>query len=468
MATINEIGKLYALNDTGIQAKKSEDKDKNPQMIKEPTKVGNENKDSAKILYTQQYSPEMSKDALQKVEGNKSPDQAAKPASESKALQSGGESAETKHNRTEFKAQDKSQVTTTNPEALVGKKSLEDGFENRKNPGLASEVLNPGKPANADQLANAQYAKRSKKDRDKRDRRRASQYMMKPKQESPLDKIIEGAQVSESQTQDIFIPSGIEAKKRLRQRDIVEEIRDYEPSNIAHESYSVVIVNADEKAENGVGANMQKQLFAKLFELMSDEPEIFSPEFRYLVREVIQGTVHAAEKSGVGMKELVKMLLNGFMVIAPHENDEDAMAEVLALVVSELIYGKLNSSYTLKSMSNNIGAAFFTLSMYYQNYQTDIEYTRELDAIFTKVCRDAIFNSTGQITNFSQNQAKFNLQEFVKGRVEEDRLYQKSLVKEMMFSPFKKVTEKVGNTSFGNTSIGNTLVQGLMNKIDKM
>jgi len=463
MATINEIGNLYALNSMGSQSKKIEDKDKNPQMIKEPTKVGNENKDSAKVLYTQQYNPEMSKEALTKLEGNKTMDQTSKPTSESKALKSGGESSETKHERTEFKAQDKGQVTTTNPEALVGKKALEDNLENRKNPHTASQILDPGQQPNSEQLANAMYARRSKKDKEKRDRRRASKYMAKPKQESPLDRIIEGAQVSESNTQDIFIPSGIEAKKHLRQRDVVEEIRDYEPGDIAHEFYSVIIVNSDSKAENGIGANMQKQVFAKLFQLMSDQSEIFSPEFRYLVREVIQGAVHAAEKSGVGMKELVKMLLNGFMVVSPHENQSDEMSEVLALVVSELIYAKLNSSYTLKSISNNIGAAFFTLSMYYQNYQTDIEYTKELDGFLTKTCRDTIFNSTGQITNFSQNQTKFNLQEFVKGRIEEDKLYQKTVVKDMMLSPLRKITEKVSVTN-----LGNAIAQGLMNRMEKM
>ncbi|RZK73636.1 MAG: hypothetical protein EOO92_18200 [Pedobacter sp.] len=72
---------------------------------------------------------------------------------------------------------------------------------------------------------------------------------------------------------------------------------------------------------------------------------LYDPEFKRFVRDVIQGAMRAGYDSKLEMKDLVKMLISGFMAMSPHDDDYELMSEVIKSVVCEIMYGKINIGY---------------------------------------------------------------------------------------------------------------------------
>src|SRR5690606_26258336 len=104
--------------------------------------------------------------------------------------------------------------------------------------------------------------------------------------------------------------------------------------------------------------------------------------------------------------------------------------------------------------SYNLGAAYFTLSQYFQNFQTELEYNQEFKQKIVRAFSDAIWIATGEITNYSQHQAKANSDHFIAGKNNEEKEFQNSMIKNTLLSPLKKVEN-------------NNFVKGIMSKFGK-
>ena len=172
---------------------------------------------------------------------------------------------------------------------------------------------------------------------------------------------------------------------------------------------------------------------------MSDTPDILSTQYREIVREIVQGTLQAAKENDIQTQAAIKMLVTGLMTISPHDDDPKIMAEAIKVVSSEIIYGKLNINYSMKLAAYALGGAMFMLSIYYKNYQKRIEYTKQLDQKLKYACNDGIWEATGEITGYSEEHARANTDRFVAGRIEEEKSFQKNMVKGVILMPLKKL-----------------------------
>lgn len=254
--------------------------------------------------------------------------------------------------------------------------------------------------------------------------------------------VIEGAKVSESQTQDMFVSSSHSAIPIGRNKTTVEQLKEYNLGTIGNSVYETVIANTDQKEKNGIGQNMQKNVFTEILKGVSKVEDVDGPEYRKLVREVVQGSLRAALENNVGLKDMAKMIVSGLMAMSPHDDDPRVMADAVKTIVSEIIYGKINIGYNMKSASYYLGAALYTLTLYYKNYQSDIDFSKELEQKLSTAFSESIWKATGEISNYSQVYAKTNIEQFMAGRVDEEKAYQKSVVKGMILSPIKRVFNK--------------------------
>ena len=251
--------------------------------------------------------------------------------------------------------------------------------------------------------------------------------------------VIKGSTVLDGQSQDIFVPAGSEVVTQVRDKSIVEQLKEYSLGAIGSAVFNTVAANSDPNAENGVGSNMQKALLNQMVEAMGDTPDILSSEFRAIIREIVQGTMLAAKENEVRLQEAIKMLVTGLMAISPHDDDPKVMGEALKIIASEVIYGKVNMNYSMKLASHSLGASLFMLSIYFKNYQSKLEYTKQLDQKLKYACNDGIWEATGEISGYSEAHARANTDRFVAGRIEEEKNFQKNLIRGMILMPLKKL-----------------------------
>jgi hypothetical protein len=255
--------------------------------------------------------------------------------------------------------------------------------------------------------------------------------------------VIKGSSVLDGFSQDLFVPAGSEVVSHVKDKTIVEQIKEYSLGAIGSSIFNTVAANADPNSENGIGPNMQKSLLNQIVEAMSDTPDILSPEYRMIVREVVQGTMQAAKENEIRLQEAIKMVVTGLMAISPHDDDPKIMAEALKIISSEVIYGKVNIGYSMKLASHSLGASLFMLSIYFKNYQSKLEYTKQLDQKLKYACNDGIWEATGEITGYSEAHARANTDRFVAGRIEEEKNFQSNLIRGMLLMPLKKL-ENIG------------------------
>lgn len=278
---------------------------------------------------------------------------------------------------------------------------------------------------------------------DNRRRRRPAQLPFN-QQKKVTPSIIEGARVGESQTQDMFVSSAVTQERITGKvnKSVIEQIKEYSGSDVSDIIYDIVSANYNHKEKNGIGPNMQKELFGEMLAHISDIDDVLTPEFNRFVRSVIQGSMKAGFEAKLDMKDLTKMLVSGFMAMSPHDDDPYIMSQVIKEIVNEIMYGKINIGYNMKQASYWLGAASYTLILYYKNYQNDIEFNRDLEQKLNIAFSENIWKATGEISNYSQVSAKANVEQFMVGRQEEERIHSKNYVKEMVFSPLKKVFNK--------------------------
>lgn len=255
--------------------------------------------------------------------------------------------------------------------------------------------------------------------------------------------VIKGSAILEGLSQDMFVPAGSEIVSQVKDKTITEQIKEFSLGAIGSAVFNTISANADPDAENGVGPNMQKALLNQMVEAMADTPDILSPEFRNISREVVQGTMQAAKENEVRLQEAIKMVVTGLMAISPHDDDPKIMCETLKIIASEIVYGKVNMGYSMKLASHSLGASLFMLSIYFKNYQSKIEYSKQLDQKLKYACNDGIWEATGEITGYSETHAKANTDRFVAGRIEEEKNFQRNLVRGMVLMPLKKL-ENIG------------------------
>lgn len=275
---------------------------------------------------------------------------------------------------------------------------------------------------------------------DNRRRRRPAQLPFN-QQRKETPSVIEGAMVGESKTQDMFVSSAFSQQRITGKvnKSVIEQIKEYSGNDVYDSIYNIVSANYNHKEKNGIGPNMQRELFGEMLSYMSDIDDVLTPEYKRFVRNVIQGAMTAGLETKLDMKDLTKMLVSGFMAMSPHDDDPYIMTEVIKNIVNEILYGKINIGYNMKSASYWLGAASYTLVIYYKNYQNDIEFNRDLEQKLNIAFSENIWNATGEISNFSQATAKANVEQFMAGRLEEEKIHNKNYVKDMVFSPLKKV-----------------------------
>ena len=271
-------------------------------------------------------------------------------------------------------------------------------------------------------------------------RRKKAQFQYQPK---PLS-VLEGAVVAESNTQDRFVSSSVSAQKISGKptKTLVEELKDYKMTDVSFAFYDIVKANANTKEKNGIGQFMQKELFAELMKRLSQVDDVMDYAYSDLVREIVQGCMRAAHEKDISMKDVTKMFTSGIMAMAPHDDDPEIMAEALKCIVEEVMYGKINIGYNMKTAANCLGAASYTLSTFYKDFQSEVNFNKSVEQTLNGAFNEAIWSSTGRISNFSQAYAKANIESFMAGRNEEEKIYQKGVVKEMLLSPIKKAFGK--------------------------
>lgn len=255
--------------------------------------------------------------------------------------------------------------------------------------------------------------------------------------------VIKGSSVLDGYSQDMFVPAGSEVVSHVRDKSIVEQIKEFSLGAIGSAVFNTIAANADANAENGVGSNMQKALLNQMVEAMAETPDILSPEYRNIVREIVQGTMKAAKENEVRLQEAIKMIITGLMAISPHDDDPKIMAEAMKIMSAEIMYGKVNIGYSMKLAAHSLGASLFMLSIYFKNYQSKLEYTKQLDQKLKYACNDGIWESTGEISGYSEIHARANTDRFVAGRIEEEKNFQKNLIRGMILMPVKRL-ENIG------------------------
>lgn len=251
---------------------------------------------------------------------------------------------------------------------------------------------------------------------------------------------LKGQPVMDGQSQDLFQPSSTsQASAKTQERSIRETIEMYALGAVGAAVFTAVSANADPNGENGMGPNMQKVLLNQSIEAMAEAPDILSSQYRESVREIVQGTMQAAKENDIQTQAAIKMLVTSLMAVSPHDDDPKMMGEAMKVIASEIIYGKLNMGYSMKLAAYALGGAMFMLSIYYKNYQKRIEYTKQLEQKLKYACNDGIWEATGEVTGYSESHARDNTDRFVAGRIEEEKDFQKNMVKGVLLVPLKKL-----------------------------
>lgn len=303
---------------------------------------------------------------------------------------------------------------------------------------------------NMDRGGTQAYVARRKKsiyDEDEQEggqQRRRKPASFQTQQKKPLT-VIEGARVGESQSQDMFVSSSY-SEQRISgmkvQKTVIEQIKEYYLNDVGLNFYDIVYANYNHKEKNGIGPNMQKELFSAIVENVTKTDDVLSAKYKKLVRDIVQGSMRAGDDSSLEKKDLAKILVSGLMATSPHGDDPEIMAETVKIIVSEIMYGKINIGYNMRDAAGFIGAAAYTLSTYYKEYQKDINFDKSLENKIHEAFASAIWSSTGEISNFSTAYAKTNIEHFMNARIKEEESHQKSIVKNMILSPFKKVLNR--------------------------
>ncbi len=330
-------------------------------------------------------------------------------------------------------------------DGVKGRSNTEDRHSEGNDKGHTLDLL---KPRNTGTVYGAptRYARRKDEDEEDNDgqRRRKKAFMPMEYKKKPLS-ILEGAKVGESQTQDMFVSSSV-TNDRLsgikNNKSVIEEMKEYDLGEIGCNIYDVVYANANEKEKNGIGQNMQKHLFGEIMKSLVDVDDVLTKKYRKVVREIVQGAMQAGIDAHIELKDIVKMLVSGLMAMSPHDDNPSIMAKAVQDITSEVMYGKINIGYNMKAASGYLGASLHTLQTYYKNYQKEVEYTKELEHRLSIAFSETIWTATGEISNFSQSYAKANMEQFMAGKLEEEKIYSKNYVKEMVFSPLKRVFSK--------------------------
>lgn len=252
--------------------------------------------------------------------------------------------------------------------------------------------------------------------------------------------VLKGATVLDGHSQDMFQPAALQtSQSKAQERTLREQVSMYSLGAVGAAVFTAVAANADANAENGMGSNMQKVLLNQVIEAMSDTPDIMSQQYREIVREIVQGTLQAAKENDIQIQAAIKMLVTGLMAISPHDDDPKMMGEALKVISSEIMYGKLNMGYSMKLAAYALGGALFMLSIYYKNYQKKLDFSKQLEQKLKYACNDGIWESTGEITGFSEEHARANTDRFVAGRIEEEKTFQQNMVKGILLLPLKKL-----------------------------
>lgn len=293
----------------------------------------------------------------------------------------------------------------------------------------------------------SRYARRSNEDEyededdnNQRRRRKKAQFMAPKK---PLT-VLEGARVAESNTQDMFVSSSVTAERvsGVKRKTTIEQLKEYSMNDLSIAFFNIVRANINTQEKNGIGAGMQREVFSEIVQNIQDIDDVLDNNYRLFVRDVVQGSMKAAHQGDVALKDVAKIIITGLMAMSPHDDDPNLMADTLKIIVSEIMYGKVNIGYNMKDAAFAIGASSFTLGIYYKEYQNDIKFDQNLENKLNSAFSEAVWTSTGEISNYSQAYAKANIEKFIAGRTEEEKLHQKVMVKEMLLSPFKKVLNK--------------------------
>lgn len=293
----------------------------------------------------------------------------------------------------------------------------------------------------------SRYARRSNEDEyededdnNQRRRRKKAQFIAPKK---PLT-VLEGARVAESNTQDMFVSSSVTAERvsGVKRKTTIEQLKEYSMNDLSVAFFNIVRANINTQEKNGIGAGMQREVFSEIVQNIQDIDDVLDNNYRLFVRDIVQGSMKAAHQGDVALKDVAKIIITGLMAMSPHDDNPNLMADTLKIIVSEIMYGKVNIGYNMKDAAFAIGASSFTLGIYYKEYQNDIKFDQNLENKLNSAFSEAVWTSTGEISNYSQAYAKANIEKFIAGRTEEEKLHQKVMVKEMLLSPFKKVLNK--------------------------
>ncbi|MFN8670703.1 MAG: hypothetical protein U0457_01305 [Candidatus Sericytochromatia bacterium] len=350
---------------------------------------------------------------------------------------------------------------TTNPNpadgALVGTHVQDPGSVKMtqgklgQNPNHFSHLMEDGQTFASNTMKGmvSSHVGRSKKkspydedDEDGQNQRRRKKAAFQPSQQQakkPLT-VLEGSKVGSSQ--DMFVSSSYSQQKISNmkvQKTITEQIKEFYLTDDGLFFYDTVYANYNHKEKNGIGQNMQKDIFAGLIEYVGKTDDVLSPQYKKLLRQIIQGSMKAGYDTHLEMKDLAKILISGLMATSPHDDNPEIMAQTIKMITSEIMFGKLNIGYNMRDAASYIGAASYTLALYYKEYQNDIKFNKELEKFFHEAFAEAIWSSTGEMTAFSTAYAKTNIEHFMNARNKEEEAVQKSLMKNMLLSPFKKV-----------------------------
>ncbi len=276
-------------------------------------------------------------------------------------------------------------------------------------------------------------------------RRKKASFQSSPQNiRKPLT-VIEGSKMGMGSSQDMFVSSAFSQQKISNmkvEKSIIEQIKEYHLPEIGLVFYDTVYANYNHNEKNGIGRNMQKDIFALLVEHIPLTKDVYSPQYKRLIRDIIQGAMRAGYDSSLELKDLTKILISGIMAISPHDDDTKIMTDTLKIIVSEIMYGKINIGYNMRDAAAYIGAASYTLSLYYKDFQKEVQFDKSFDKLLREAFADAIWVATGEISNFSTAYAKSNIEHFMTAKSKEEEVISKSVVKNLLLSPFKKVLNR--------------------------
>jgi hypothetical protein len=254
---------------------------------------------------------------------------------------------------------------------------------------------------------------------------------------------IKGAEVLGGQTSDMFMPSASEMQQHVHEKTLVEQMREYNMGAVGAAMYTAVSANGDKTVETGVGANLQKVVLSQITEALAETPDVMTSEYRSIVREITQGALRAAVDKEIKVHEVIKMLFVGLMAISPHAEDPKIMTECAKTIAAEVMFGKINIGYTMKAAAYALGGGLFMLSVYFKNYQSKLEFSKDLDQKIKYAINEGIWEATGEITGYSESHARANTDRFVAGRVDEEKEFQAQLVQGIVLNPLRKL-DKMG------------------------